>query len=91
VDVALPGKPTEPTSWSNQLVGSGCEVTVKITGLLSFMAGATDTTNGPEVAPAGMVMLMDVALQVLMVTGVPLSSTTLPACVALKFEPLTVT
>ena len=32
---------------------------MKITGLLSFMLGATETTNGPEVAPAGMVMLMD--------------------------------
>jgi len=41
------------------------------------MPGATDTTNGPEVAPTGMVMLMDVALQVLMVTAVPFSRTTL--------------
>ena len=64
---------------------------MKITGLLSFMAGATDTTNGPEVAPAGMEMLMDVALQVLMVTSVPFRSTTLLACVAPKFDPLTVT
>jgi hypothetical protein len=50
---------------------------VKFTGLLSFMPGATDTTNGPEVAPTGMVMLMDVALQVLMVTAAPFSSTIL--------------
>jgi len=41
------------------------------------MPGATDTTNGPEVAPTGIVMLMDVALHVLIVTAVPFSRTTL--------------
>jgi hypothetical protein len=41
------------------------------------MPGATDTTNGPEVAPTGIVMLMDVALHVLIVTAVPFSMTTL--------------
>ena len=51
---------------------------MKVTGLLSFMPGATDTTNGPEVAPAGMVMLIDVALQVLIVTGRPVQQ--LPRC-----------
>jgi hypothetical protein len=45
--------------------------------LLSFIPGATDTTNGPEVAPPGIVMLIDVALQVLIVTAVPFSNTTL--------------
>jgi hypothetical protein len=55
---------------------------VKVTGLLSFMPGAADTTNGPDVAPAGMVMLMEVLLQELIVADVPFSSTTLPACVA---------
>src|SRR5271169_1398189 len=55
------------------------------------MLGATDTTNGPEAAPAGMVMLIDAALQLLMVTGVPFRSTTLLPCVAPKLEPLTVT
>ena len=64
---------------------------MKITGLLSFMLGATDTTNGPEVAPAGIVMRRDVALQVLMVTGAPLSSTALFPCDAPKFEPLIAT
>jgi hypothetical protein len=64
---------------------------VKNTGLLSFMLGATDTTKGPEVAPAGMVMLMFVALQALMVTGVPFSNTTLLPCGAPKFEPLMAT
>jgi hypothetical protein len=41
------------------------------------MPGATETTNGPEAAPTGIVMLIDVALQVLMVTAVPFSRTTL--------------
>jgi len=41
------------------------------------MLGATDTTNGPEVAPTGIVALTDVALHVLIVTAVPFSSTTL--------------
>jgi len=41
------------------------------------MPGATDTTNGPEVAPTGIVMLIDVALHVLIVTAVPFSMTTL--------------
>jgi len=50
-----PASPTEPTSWSNQETGSGCEVTVKRTALLSFMLGATETSKGPEVAPTGMV------------------------------------
>jgi hypothetical protein len=89
--LALPAKPTEPTSWSNQVFGNGCDVTVKTTGLLSFMPGAAETTKGPEVAPDRMVMLMEVALQVLMVTGDPFSSTTLLACVAPKFDPLIVT
>src|SRR5271163_4375687 len=73
------------------MFGSGCEVTVKTTGLLSFMPGATETTNGPEVAPAEIVMLMDVAFQVLMATGVPFSNTTLLPCVAPKFDPLIAT
>src|SRR3989442_13026031 len=46
------------------------------------MPGAADTANGPDVAPGGMVMLMEVLLQELIVAGVPFSSTTLPACVA---------
>jgi len=53
---------------------------VKITGLLSFMLGATDTANRPDVAPAGIVMLIDVALHVLIVTTAPFSVTTLFPC-----------
>src|SRR5215469_5815221 len=51
------------------------------------MLGATDTSIGPVVAPAGMVIVSEVSLQVLMVTAAPLSSTALPPCVAPKPEP----
>jgi hypothetical protein len=55
---------------------------VNITGLLSFMLGAAETTKGPVVAPVGMVMFIDVLLQVLLLTGAPFSSTSLPPCEA---------
>ena len=55
------------------------------------MLGATETSNGPDVAPGGMVIVMDVALQLLMVTGAPFSSTALPPCVAPKPEPVSTT
>ena len=55
---------------------------MKITGLLSFIVGATDTAKGPEVAPDGIVIAMDVALQELIVTAVSFSNTTLLPCVA---------
>jgi hypothetical protein len=51
------------------------------------MLGATDTSIGPEVAPAGIVMVIDVVLQLLMVTATPLSRTALPPCVAPNPEP----
>ena len=44
------------------------------------MLGATDTNNGPDVAPTGIVMLIDVPLQVLTVTAAPFSNTALPPC-----------
>jgi len=44
------------------------------------MLGATDTSNGPVVAPTGIVMLIDVPLQVFTVTPAPFSSTALPFC-----------
>jgi hypothetical protein len=89
--VALPVSPTWPTSWSSQGVGSGCEVTSNIIGLLSFMLGATETTIGPEVAPVGMVMLIDAEFQLLIVTGVPFKTTTLPFCDPPNPEPKIVT
>ena len=76
-----------PTSWSSHDTGSGCDVTVKRTALLSFMLGATETSKGPEVAPTGMVMLSDVPLQVLTVTAAPFSNTALPPCGAPNPEP----
>jgi hypothetical protein len=76
-----------PTSWSSHDTGSGCDVTVKRIALLSFMLGAMETSKGPEVAPAGMVMLSDVPLQVLTVTAAPFSNTALPPCAAPNPEP----
>jgi hypothetical protein len=55
---------------------------VKTTGLLSSMLGATDTTRSPDVAPVGIVIVIDVLLQELIVTAEPLSSTTLLPCEA---------
>lgn len=56
------------------------DVTVKFTGLLSFMLDATETTNGPVVAPVGIVKVMEVALQELIVATLPFRRTTpLPA------------
>jgi hypothetical protein len=58
-------------------------------GLLLFMLGATETTKGPEVAPVGMVMVIDVPLQelMLMVNGAPFSVTMLLPCAAPKPVP----
>jgi len=44
------------------------------------MLGAIDTSNGPDVAPTGIVMLIDVPLQVFTVTAPPFSNTALPLC-----------
>ena len=52
------------------------------------MLGATETTNTPDVAPAGIVMLIDVSPQELIVTGVAFRVTTLPPCEAPKLEPV---
>ena len=56
---------------------AGAAETVKAIGLLQFMLGATHTASGPEVAPEGIVMVMEVAFQELMVTGTPLRATRL--------------
>jgi hypothetical protein len=81
VKLALPANPTAPMSWSNQDAGSGCDVTVKRTALLSFIPGATETSNGPDVAPAGTVIVIVVPLHALMLTADPFSNTALPPCV----------
>jgi hypothetical protein len=46
------------------------------------MLGATDTTRSPDVAPVGIVTVIDVPLQELIVSAEPLSSTTLLPCEA---------
>jgi hypothetical protein len=50
---------------------------MKEMGLLAFMLGATNTAKGPEVAPAGMVTVMELLLQELIVVAVPFSITKL--------------
>ena len=55
-------------------------MTVNVTALLLFMLGATETDNGPEVAPGGIVIVIDVALQVFTVTSPLFSVTRLPPC-----------
>src|SRR5260370_33449963 len=74
-NVALPTKPTEPTSWSSHGVGNGCEVNVSFTALLSFMVGPTDTTSGPDVSPDGIVTTIDPSTQPLTVTSASFRST----------------
>src|SRR5258708_3919749 len=51
------------------------------------MLGATETSTDPELAPVGMVMLIDVPIQVLTVTAAPFSSPALPPCGAPNPEP----
>jgi len=75
-------------SWSNHGLSNGCEVTVKSTGLLQFIVGATDTNKGPEVAPAGIVMTREVLLHELIVTRASFSVTRLPPCEAPKPVPV---
>src|SRR5438034_7203893 len=69
--LALPVCPTVPKSTSSH-EGSGWVATNKRKALLSFMLGATDTTTGPEVAPVGMVTVIDVPLQEVAAIAEPL-------------------
>jgi hypothetical protein len=55
------------------------------------MLGAMEASKDPEVAPAGIVMLIDVPLQVLTGTAAPFSRTALPLCVAPNPEPVITT
>jgi hypothetical protein len=52
--------------------------------LLALMVGATETAKGPEVAPAGIVIVMDAALQELIVASAPFSVTMPLPCDAPK-------
>jgi hypothetical protein len=45
--------------------------------LLAFIVGATKTASGPEVAPEGIVEVIDAAVHELMVIGVPFNITAL--------------
>src|SRR5215813_409046 len=79
---------TEPTSVSNHPQGG---ITLKVMQLLALMPGATATCSGPEVAPGGIVITIDVSLQELTVTGAPLSVTRLAPSEAPKPDPIIVT
>jgi hypothetical protein len=62
-------------------------VTANRTGLLSFIAGATDTATYPELAPVGIVAVIAVALQEFTVSNAPFNVTRLLPCVEPKFDP----
>jgi hypothetical protein len=55
------------------------------------MLGATETTSGPEVAPLGTVVVIEVAVHELTVAGVSFKRTTPLPCEAPKFDPLITT
>jgi len=55
------------------------------------MLGATDTTKYPDVAPAGIVVVIEVSLQESIVMGAEFNITALLPCVAPKPEPVIIT
>jgi hypothetical protein len=55
------------------------------------MLGATETTSGPEVAPLGIVPVIEVALHAVIVTGLSFKRTTPLPVEAPKFDPLITT
>ena len=55
------------------------------------MLGATDTSNNPDVAPVGIVIVIDVSLHELIVTDTAPSVTILPFCEAPNPLPLITT
>ena len=75
------------TPFDAESVYVGGSVTVNETGLLLFMLGATETTNEPDVAPEGTVMVIELALQLFTVTGAPFNVTVLLPCEDPKVEP----
>ena len=66
-------------------------VSVNFTGLLEFKLGATRTTKYPDVAPLGIVMVIDVELHELIVIAVPFRRTRLPVGELPKFDPVMIT
>jgi hypothetical protein len=75
------------TLFDAESVYMGGSVTVNETGLLLFILGAAETTNEPDVAPEGTVMVIEFALQLFTVTGAPFSVTVLLPCEDPKAEP----
>jgi hypothetical protein len=67
----------------------GAGKTLKVAGLLLFMLGASTTVSGPDVAPDGIVALIEVELQELAVNTESLSMTMLLPWEAPKPEPST--
>ena len=53
---------------------------MNVIGLLQFMVGATHTTKGPEVAAAGMLMVIEVAFQETTVVATSFRKTALLLC-----------
>src|SRR5215470_10664312 len=74
-------------SASSQPDGKGDEVTVNKMGLLLCMLGPKRTHISPVVAPAGIVMVIEVALHELMVTGASFRTTVLVPCEEPNPEP----
>jgi hypothetical protein len=58
-----------------------------VTGELLFIFGAIKTLMGPEVAPVGTVMLMEVLAQDVIAAGVPFTVTILVPCKTPKPTP----
>src|SRR2546425_13213526 len=65
----------------------GGSSTLKAAGLLLFMLGATNTVSGPDVAPAGIVALIEPALHELTTSCVPFRSARLLPCEVPKPDP----
>ena len=57
---------------------------MNVTGLLAFVAGAGKTTSGPEVAPTGIIIVIEVSLQALIVACAPFNNTMPEPCEAPK-------
>jgi len=62
-----------------------------MSALLLFRLGATETSRGPDIAPAGIVATIEVSLQELRSRGLPPSVTELPMAEAPKPVPEIVT
>lgn len=75
------------TLFDAESVYVGGSVTMNETGLLLFMLGATETTNEPDVAPTGIVMVIKLAVQLFTVTDAPFNATVLLPCEDPKAEP----